>query len=288
MSPADFVRARYGRRASAPVELGAGWWSRAHAFTLDGRESVIRFGRYVEDFRKDEIMGSRGSPRLPIPRVLEIGDAPDGYCCVSERAYGKHLDDLDAAGMRRVLPGLLSTLGELARVDPPGPGYGGFDATGAAPFPSWVEALLTVNAETPRTPGWRARLTPSAAQAFADGYAALRDLAGHIGDVPRRILHCDLLHRNVLVDGPRITALLDWGCAMYGDPLYDLAWLAYWWPWYPQWAGIDIRAALASDGRRLRAYQIHIGLAHIAWSAFTGNSEHLARNARQVTSLLHG
>ena len=284
MSAADCVHARYGRRASAPVALAAGWWSRAYAFTLDGREAVIRFGRYAEDFRKDEIMGCL--TRLA-PRVLEIGEASDGYFCASERAYGVHLDDVDEAGMRLVLPALLATLDELSRIEPPGPGYGGWDATGTAPYASWAEALLAVNEENPRMPGWRARLTPSAARAFAEGYAALRDAAAGLPDV-RRIIHSDLLNRNVLVDGPRITALLDWGCGMYGDPLYDLAWLSYWWPWYPQWAGIDIEQALAADGRRTRAYGLHIGLAHIAWSAFTGNVEHLARNALQVTHLVQG
>lgn len=284
MSAEAFVRARFGARATTPVPLGAGWWSRAYAFTLDGREVVIRFGKYVEDFRKDEVAGRLVAPA---PRVLEIGEAPDGYYCLSERAYGTHLDDLDEAGMRRALPALLATLDELSRVQPPGRGYGPFDGTGTAPHASWAEALLAVNEENPRTPGWHARLTPAAAQAFAEGYAALREAAAGLPDV-RRILHCDLLHHNVLVDAPRITALLDWGCAMYGDPLYDLAWLAYWWPWYPQWAGIDIRAALAADGRRLRAYQLHIGLAHIAWYAFTGNGEHLARNALQLTHLVQG
>lgn len=284
MSAEAFVRARFGARATAPVPLGAGWWARAHAFTLDGREVVIRFGKYVDDFRKDEVMGRLF--RLA-PRVLEVGEAPDGHFCVSERVHGTHLDDLDAAGMRQVLPGLLSALRELAAIDPPGPGYGSWNGTGAAPCASWADALLAVDEENPRTPGWHARLTPPAAAAFADGYAALRAAAAGLPD-ERRILHCDLLYRNVLVDGPRVAGLLDWGCAMYGDPVYDLAWLLYWWPWHPRWSGVDVRAALGAADARLRTYQLHIGLAHIAWSAFTGNRDDLARNTGQITSLLQG
>jgi len=30
----------------------------------------------------------------------------------------------------------------------------------------------------------------------------------------------------LLVDGGRISTVVDWQCAMYGDFLYDLAWLA--------------------------------------------------------------
>lgn len=61
---------------------------------------------------------------------------------------------------------------------------------------------------------------------------------------------------------------------MYGDPLYDAARLVFFWSWYPQWAGIDIRAEVAAHwvrGRegsagpppdfdnRLIAYLLHIG-----------------------------
>jgi len=39
-----FVAGYYGRRAADFSALGAGEWSRAYAFVLDGQEAVIRFG----------------------------------------------------------------------------------------------------------------------------------------------------------------------------------------------------------------------------------------------------
>jgi hygromycin-B 4-O-kinase len=44
-----FVTAHYGERATEPRLLGAGDWSQAFSFVLDGRGVVIRFGRHVED-----------------------------------------------------------------------------------------------------------------------------------------------------------------------------------------------------------------------------------------------
>ena len=41
------------------------------------------------------------------------------------------------------------------------------------------------------------------------------------------------MNRNVLINGATIIAIIDWGNAMYGDHLYDAAWLIYWWPWFP-------------------------------------------------------
>jgi hygromycin-B 4-O-kinase len=43
-------------------------------------------------------------------------------------------------------------------------------------------------------------------------------------------VHGDMVNHNVLVQDPRITAVIDWGNALYGDWLYDAAWLIFWWP----------------------------------------------------------
>ena len=85
--------------------LGAGEWSQAYAFVLDGREAVIRFGGYAEDFRKDQVMAAHGSAAMPVPAVIEMGAVGNRYFAVSERAHGELLDGLDGAGMRAVLPG---------------------------------------------------------------------------------------------------------------------------------------------------------------------------------------
>lgn len=57
-------------------------------------------------------MAAHSCPALPVPAVTEIGRAEIGptriavYFAVSERAPGRILNDLDAAGLRAVLPGL--------------------------------------------------------------------------------------------------------------------------------------------------------------------------------------
>ena len=102
-----FVAETYGERATILHALGAGAWSQAYAFTLDGQPAVVRFGHYVDDFRKDQAMAAHSCPALPVPAVTEIGRAEIGpagigavYFAVSERAPGRILNDLDAAGLR--------------------------------------------------------------------------------------------------------------------------------------------------------------------------------------------
>ncbi|WP_152364703.1 phosphotransferase family protein [Microlunatus speluncae] len=295
-----FLRRRYGSRAGRPVPLGAGQWSRAYAFTLDGQGLVARFGGYVEDFEKDHRMAAYASERLPIPEVLEVGetDFDDGYFAISRRARGTYLDELDTDALRTVLPAVLDALAATRAIDLSGStGFGGWDARDHnAPFDHWSEALLAGLEDVPgrRTSGWRAKLeqTPTAAAAFDEGAEVLRQLAPRCPD-RRELIHQDLLNRNVLVADGRLTAIFDWGNSLYGDGLFDLAWLLYWWPWYPDWSKIDIRRIIedqltdhgADAGARLLCYQLQIGLDHISYTAFMDRPDDLARNATQTLAL---
>ena len=91
----DFLAHHYGARASTAAEIGRGEWAIAYAFTLDGQPCVARFAAQADDFEKDRIAAAHAAPALPIPRILEIGEAPGGFVAISERAYGEHLDTLD-------------------------------------------------------------------------------------------------------------------------------------------------------------------------------------------------
>ena len=281
-----FLRRRYGDRATAPVPLGAGEWSAAYALTLDGHDVVARFGQHGKDYAKDRRMARHRSTSLPIPEFVDSGPADDGYFAITRRAHGDFLDELDGDAMRRTLPATLAVLDEIRRIDVSDTtGYGCWRPDGNAPFATWADALLDVVTENDRTPGWRARLeaSPTGAGPFDEAAAALRELAGDLPD-RRQIIHGDLLYRNVLTRDGAITAVLDWGNSLYGDADYDLAWLLYWWPWYPAWRDIDIAAAVGRGP--LLAYQLHIGLDAQTYCAHTGRWDDLARNAAQTLALI--
>jgi hygromycin-B 4-O-kinase len=292
-----FLKSRFGCDDSTVAQLGAGVWSRAFSFRRRDGDYVIRVGAHLEDFAKDQLAAHYASPALPIPRVVEIGEAFGGYYAISERVFGSYIDDVDEIQMRALLPSLFDALdatrlADISRTT----GYGGWAADGTAPHPSWRSALLEVNNDRPsdRIHGWRERLEESAVGAgmFDEAYGHLLALAGHVSE-ERHLIHSDLLHFNVLVDAKRITGVLDWGCGKYGDFLYDLAWLCFWQPWYPAWRRIDFRAEAtkhyASIGlhvphfqERLRCCEIHIGLDGQAYMAYAGNWSDLQAAARRT------
>jgi hygromycin-B 4-O-kinase len=292
-----FLASRFGSDGSDVAPLGMGVWSRAFAFRRAGRDYVIRFGAHQEDFAKDRLAARYAGPALPIPRVVEIGEAFGGHYAISERVFGGYIDDIDETQMRALLPSLFAALDAIRLADLSGTtGYGGWGTDGTAPYSSWRAALLDVANDRPahRTHGWRQRLAASTVGIgpFEEAYGHLLALADRVPE-ERHLIHSDLLHYNVLVEGDRVTGVLDWGCGMYGDFLYDLGWLCFWQPWYPAWQRIDFQAEAARHytaigldvprfDERLRCCQIHIGLAGQAYMAYAGNWTDLQETAQHT------
>lgn len=289
-----FVKNHFGDRAQNLVPLASGDWSRAYAFLLDGRDMIIRFGAYRSDFEKDQAMGRFSMASLPIPKVIEIGETGSEFFAVSERIPGdKHLDELDESEIRVLLPQLLDALYKLQKQDLTSTEKVGLwhpDGTGR----SWGDELLSIAEPRDRLAGWREKLDKFSRETsiFDAGVLKLSELAPHLPEV-RGIVHNDLLNRNVLVDNNKLTGVFDWGNAFYGDPLYDHALFLYWWSWFPQWQGIDLKGIMDLHWEkrggapelmkeRLLSCLIHIGLDHIAYCAFRDRTDDMKRNADQL------
>lgn len=81
---ARFIAERYGSGTTTYVAvLGGGDRSRAFSFSRDGRELVLRLGCYQEDFLKDQKAMVFARTDLPIPTVLDVGEALGGTIVVN-------------------------------------------------------------------------------------------------------------------------------------------------------------------------------------------------------------
>jgi hygromycin-B 4-O-kinase len=138
--------------ASHEVEhLGAGAWSRCFGFRRGEQELVVRFGQHLDDFRKDHLAAAFSAPELPIPAVLAIGEAFDGFYAVSTRIRGIPLESVSEAQWHSLVPALADALEamRLAEVSATA-GFGGWDEAGRAPHARWSEYLLSVSNDTPQ------------------------------------------------------------------------------------------------------------------------------------------
>jgi hygromycin-B 4-O-kinase len=303
---AAFLDDLLGGGVAGVEPVGAGEWSRAFGFRHGGRDLVVRFGAHRDDFDKDRRAHRWAGPDLPVPEVIAVGDGPGGSYAISTRAWGVALEHLDADGWEAVLPSLLAVLDALRAVDLDADGsavgVGLWDGSGRAPRDSWADHLLAVDQDDPasRAHGWRAALEarPEVAALHRQGVDELRRRVPGLAP-ERRLVHADLVNRNVLVDGDRVTAVLDWGCALYGDPLHDVAWIDVWSPWHPAVAEVRFReralAHLAATGAdltdadaRIRASQIQIFLDALAYCSLVDRTQDLRDVGVRLAALLRG
>jgi hygromycin-B 4-O-kinase len=297
----SFLASRFGDGVQDVVRAARqGDWSVAYFFRVGDRHFVVRFASRRDNFETDRAMAAHSSADLPIPRVVEIGEACGYQYAVSERAFGAVLEELDADAMRRAFPSVLRMLDALRDVDvSDSTGYGGVIRGGDGDCPSWRDHLARVGDDPPGpTHGWRTHLAtrPDAERAFDEAYARFAALVPSMPEL-RHLVHSDLLYGNVLVSDDQVSAVFDWGCATYGDFLYDVAWLAFFAPWYPGLDAVDVRRSVREHhdllglsvpdfDDRMRCYETHIGLASQAYQALIGNWEQLDRTARRTAAVL--
>ena len=277
-----------------------GEWSIVYSVVTGDTELVARFSAYDEDFEKDAFAARYSSPALPIPPIIEWGPGVGGFYAIAERIGGEHIDVLDETRMRRVLPSLFAAMDALREVDlSQSLGFGGWRADGRTSHPSWRGWLLGFFNEpaTRGAPGWRELLAYSATSVaiFEEGYARLVEMAEKCPEV-RTLFHDDLINRNVLVDGDRIAAVLDWGSSKYGDFLFDIANLVFYRPWFPAWRNIDFAAearahydaiglAVPHFAERLACYTLRIALDGMSYSAFRQRWDEVELRARRALEI---
>lgn len=280
--------------------LRPGAWSAAFGFSHLSDEYVVRFSYHRDDFERDAYASRFASESLPVPKVPHRGNLGDIYYAVSGRVRGGFIDDLSGENYRRTLPSLLTMLDALRVADvSTSTGYGTWDADGNGIHASWPEFLRASLEDSPNFRGgrWRPKLelSPGGAAPFDRDFVVFERLMNDMPNI-RHVIHSDLLNYNAFVKDFRISGLIDWGCAIYGDFVYELAWFSFWSPWYPQWQGIDVTSAafdrlkhidvdLSGFRERLLCYQLHIGLTHQAYNASIGNWNDLADVARHTAAL---
>ena len=263
-------------------------------------ELVARFSAFDDDFEKDDFVAQYASAALPVPRIIEWGPCPPGFYAIAPRMPGEHMDQIEAAHLRRVLPSLFAALDAMRMIDlSAASGFGGWRADRRAGHPTWRAFLLAVPTDPSTRGGLGAReqLTGSAdaLAVFDEGFTRMRSLIGHCPE-DRHLVHDDLMNRNVLVDADRVSAVLDWGSSLYGDFVYDIAKLVFYQPWRPERGSVDFTAearahyeaiglAVPHFTERVQCYCLRIGLADMAYSAFRERWEEVHLKGRRVLEI---
>lgn len=214
-----------GDRLHSARRLVVGQMNEVYDIALDsGRQLILRLShdhdeRWFEGERW--ALDAARAVGVPTPRVLNVERLDDVHICVEEKLPGTTLQALLAAGERprRAIDQLGSLLARIHRVPVDGFGYLQADGRGWPVTLADIMVDLLDQREAVMASG-RHWSIPG-----ADVDRGLALLAGHrdlyAWDTPV-LLHGDFGPGNILVEGDRISGVIDMQDAMGGHPLFEL------------------------------------------------------------------
>lgn len=277
---AALLREHFGAGIEPLQPLTGGVFSRAYGFAVEGCEYVVRINsapHAAGSFAKDEYAGRAfASADLPIPRIVARGATGDWHYAISERVAGRPLSICSESERQRALSSALDTLEAAGKADTStSQGYGDWGVDGNGKFGSWQAYLADVieNHAEGYYQDWHRLFETSCLErdVYETVYERMLELSGRCPN-ERALIHNDFHFDNVLANGERITGVVDWANALYGDPLYDVAWLDRpslvpgW--WYDDSDILWERFGGAPDYKtRITCYQLHVGLDHLRYFA---------------------
>lgn len=215
--------------------IKGGEGSQAFSFSVLDDQYIIRINKNGSvGFEKDQYAFRHfASPILPIPEVCNIGKIDENlYFCISKKSEGKILDAYTDEEKRGFAIELFATLNAIHAIDISGTeGYGEWNSSGQAMGKSWKQTVMGVDYRVLAEDGKPGLFETSFLEKDVhDAFSRkISELSQYCSE-KRYLLHADCGFDNLLSDGRKITGVIDWENSMYGDELYDLAWLSFWWP----------------------------------------------------------
>ena len=263
----------------APLEGGN--VSQTLSFTADGQDYVIRFSQHMgANFEKEAWLYPRlAAAHIPIPPIISTGRLGELHYAISQHAVGQHVHSLPLQAYRQLFPTLLETLYTIHQVDVSDQSrYGTIGDNGMGLAPSWRSHIASVYDEEE---DWNFygkwhklfETTFLERDLYEQVYTQMMRLLDLCPE-ERFLVHGNYGFSNVLFHDGRVTAVLDWLDASYGDFVFDFAGLTLWTQEVPLaercqqfYAAKGMQIAHYTE--RLRCYQYRIGLDALRFYALT-------------------
>ncbi|MBW7458920.1 phosphotransferase family protein [Paenibacillus sepulcri] len=234
-SAAAFLQDYWGEPVSGLEAIEQGEVNRAYFFRFREQDYVVRFNAQESGFQKERYLSDHfGSDELPIPAIIEIGPVNGMYFAISKRAAGKTLVQYDADQLpllQSVLIKLFAGINKLNVGETQG--FGWILPSGNGSQASWQAHLESSfdEKEPGFWQGWHGLFEGSFLDKglFDALYGKMMRLAAYSQE-ERYLVHGDFHTGNLIADGPRLTGVIDWEMAMYGDYMFDLSTFDLWSP----------------------------------------------------------
>lgn len=254
--------------------------SMSKTYFLQFTEENMSQGTINEILFRDEFE----SRNVPIRRIVSHGDYKGYRYLITEKAKGKSYDLLSPEEFLKALPHMMNVLYQISETNIcDSSGYGWIDEKGDGKSDSWLNHLEFIYQEEPGCfyGYWFDLFEKTFLEKSKYDYyfKEMKALFKYIPSI-RKLVHSGYCGGNILFEENRVTAVMDWQDAKYGDPLYDLAYTIFWLD--DDKARVITDAYLKAFGlneeeqyfyERIKCYQYYIGLDCMRYSAKINNKE---------------
>ena len=261
-----------------------GMESQVYSYILDNIEYIIRINPSIEGFKKDKYAYEHfNSDLIPIPKIVDLGKFNSThYYCISEKAKGITFEDSSEEIVERLLPDITRIMESINSIDISNTtGYGVFlSDTGNAPFDSWKEYLLNIINDKKYNWEQIKCLDYVDSELVEEVITKFKELLPFCKEI-RKLRHGDYGANNMLVDETfKFSGVIDWDCARYGDPLYEVGSSYFWSTWLMCMEKVSkywtkVYGHISDFDKIVKCYELHIGLEEIYENAIDKDIETL-------------
>ena len=291
-----FLKSHFDEEISMFTFIKGGESSQAFSFDVGGESFVIRVNRDLLAFEKDKYsFVNFYSKFLPIPEVIKIGAFDEKYYyAISKKAEGRMLNELSDVEYGEIFPELMLILDVIHSVDiSKTSGFGKWEADGSVEAQTWKEYVLNVKNYVLATEDKLSLFETSFLEKdlLEEIYGRIKELLIYCPE-ERYLVHGDYGSDNVIANNGKITGVIDWAGAKYGDFLYDVAWLNF---WNPQKNPMNFfrnyyesKELSENFSERVMCYQLRIGLSSLSFFAFSDQEEKYQKAKEKLLAIMKG
>ncbi len=278
----SFLENLFNSKVDNLMTLGGGEFSQAFSFVFEKNKYVIKIRKTRKSFEKEKIAHeilTMKKTSIPIPKIHDIGLFQENqqkklYYCISDRVPGKILTEYRFSELKQIDPFLIRMLINIHKVDiSDSINYGQWKRYDKTYFQSWREYILDFVKNQKKY--WNKMFSTGLfdKDLYKKITKEIENLIVYCSE-KRYLIHGDYGFDNVLATPKgEITGIIDWELSMFGDFVYDIAWLDFWSfiqdgihsKLYRRIYGKLYNEEINNYTERLNCYKLYIGLASLAF-----------------------
>lgn len=282
----SFLSSYYRSPISNLSFIGGGEGSQAFSFEAEGENFIVRVNKHSNSgFKKDRYAFLNfGSKIIPIPEIVDIGQINSGeFFAISKKVEGGMVRNLSNEEFNNTAQSFFKTLEEVHSVDiKTTKGYGKWNTEGVSEYTSWKDMLLDVDSHAKNM----FENTFLEKDVWNQIYAKFVDLVDFCPE-DRYLIHGDYSIDNVLAKNGKITGVVDWETSMYGDFLFDVAWLSFWSRGFDyEKSYLEFIKTIGKDienfEERVLCYKLYIGLGSLSFYVYSNQQDKYDRSKEKL------